>query len=240
MALFSKKFCDLCGEKIGLLGNRKLSDGNMCKDCAKGISPHLAGRRQLSVADMQAHLAYREENRQKLERFSPTRTIGSYGKLYLDDNNGWWLVSRLARYKDDNPDMLTFDQVTGCTVTVDEDRDEIKRKLPDGKKESYNPPRYQYAYDFKVEINVASPWFSEIALKVNNQPIQGRGSTEYRNAERQAQEIRDALTQLHTQVRQAAAQAAAPRASVKCSFCGAVATPDASGKCPFCESTIGV
>ena len=39
MGLFDKKFCDICGDKIGLLGNRKLEDGNMCKDCAKKLSP---------------------------------------------------------------------------------------------------------------------------------------------------------------------------------------------------------
>ena len=33
MGLFDKKICDICGEKIGLLGNRKLDDGNLCKDC---------------------------------------------------------------------------------------------------------------------------------------------------------------------------------------------------------------
>ena len=32
MGLFDKKICDICGEKIGLLGNRKLDDGNLCKD----------------------------------------------------------------------------------------------------------------------------------------------------------------------------------------------------------------
>ena len=39
MGLFDKKICDICGEKIGLLGNRKLDDGNLCKDCAKKLSP---------------------------------------------------------------------------------------------------------------------------------------------------------------------------------------------------------
>ena len=29
MGLFDKKICDICGEKIGLLGNRKLDDGNL-------------------------------------------------------------------------------------------------------------------------------------------------------------------------------------------------------------------
>ena len=39
MGLFDKKYCDICGEKIGLLGNRKLADGNLCKDCAAKLSP---------------------------------------------------------------------------------------------------------------------------------------------------------------------------------------------------------
>ena len=34
MGLFDKKYCDICGEKIGLLGNRKLENGNLCKNCA--------------------------------------------------------------------------------------------------------------------------------------------------------------------------------------------------------------
>ena len=38
---FDKKYCDVCGDKIGLLGNRKLEDGNLCKDCAKKLSPFL-------------------------------------------------------------------------------------------------------------------------------------------------------------------------------------------------------
>lgn len=28
MGLFDKKYCSICGEKIGFLGNRKLEDGN--------------------------------------------------------------------------------------------------------------------------------------------------------------------------------------------------------------------
>ena len=39
MGLFEKKFCSVCGEKIGMLGNRKLEDGNLCRDCAKKLSP---------------------------------------------------------------------------------------------------------------------------------------------------------------------------------------------------------
>lgn len=238
MGLFDKKYCDLCGEKIGLLGNRKLKDGNMCKKCAKNISLYLTGRKQFTVEEMKEHLSYREENRQKLEKFSPTRTIGADTKLYIDDNSGQWLVSRYPRYKDHNPDILTFDQVTGCTVTVNESKDEIKRELPDGKEESYNPPRYRYSYDFRVEINVNSLWFSEIGFQVNRSSIEDRNSIEFKNAENQAKEIEETLTQLHKEVLQVATDSTKPKASVKCPFCGAVVIPDGSGKCPYCESGI--
>ena len=48
MGLFDKKICNICGEKIGLLGNRKLDDGNLCKDCAKKLSPWFEERRHSS------------------------------------------------------------------------------------------------------------------------------------------------------------------------------------------------
>ena len=44
MGLFDKKFCDFCGNKIGLLGNRKLEDANMCKECASKLSPWFKSR----------------------------------------------------------------------------------------------------------------------------------------------------------------------------------------------------
>ncbi len=47
-----KKVCDICGEKIGLLGNRKLDDGNLCKDCAKKLSPWFEERRHSTVEDI--------------------------------------------------------------------------------------------------------------------------------------------------------------------------------------------
>ena len=45
MGLFDKKYCDICGEKIGLLGNRKLENGNLCKNCARKLSPWFSDRR---------------------------------------------------------------------------------------------------------------------------------------------------------------------------------------------------
>lgn len=33
MGLFDKKFCDICGDKVNLLTQKKLSDGQLCSEC---------------------------------------------------------------------------------------------------------------------------------------------------------------------------------------------------------------
>ena len=52
MGLFDKKYCDICGEKIGLFGNRKLEDGNMCKACARKLSPWFDERRHSTLEEI--------------------------------------------------------------------------------------------------------------------------------------------------------------------------------------------
>ena len=50
--LFEKKICSVCGGEIGLLGNRKLEDGNMCKECAAKLSPWFSDRRSSTIAEI--------------------------------------------------------------------------------------------------------------------------------------------------------------------------------------------
>ena len=74
--LFEKKECSICGGEIGLLGNRKLEDGNMCKTCAAKLSPWFEDRRESTVAQIEEQLAYREANKEKVAAFTTTRTLG--------------------------------------------------------------------------------------------------------------------------------------------------------------------
>ena len=62
--LFEKKECSVCGGEIGLLGNRKLEDGNLCKNCAAKLSPWFSDRRQSTVAEIQEQLAAELEEAQ--------------------------------------------------------------------------------------------------------------------------------------------------------------------------------
>ena len=88
MALFEKKYCDICGEKIGLLGNRKLEDGNLCKKCAAKLSPWFSERRQSTVDQIREQLAYREANRKEVEDIRVTKSLGGYTRVIIDQDAG--------------------------------------------------------------------------------------------------------------------------------------------------------
>lgn len=168
MGLFDKKYCDICGEKIGLLGNRKLEDGNLCKNCAKKLSPWFNERRHSSVNDIKAQLAYREENLKKVSQFRVTRCIGDSWKVFFDESHRWLTVSRTSSPSvDENPDIIDYADITGCRFDIKENRNEIYRKTNEGTNVSYNPPRYKYLYTFDLFINVNNPFFDEIELHLN-------------------------------------------------------------------------
>ena len=238
MGLFDKKFCDICGDKIGLLGNRKLEDGNMCKDCAKLLSPFTTDRRQSTVAEIKEHLKYREDNKEKVAAFSPTKVIGGDLKIYFDENKRQWLATRQRDWRSENPDVMEFSQAMGCILDINEDKREIYRQLPEGKQESYNPRRYEYSYDFDMTIHINSPWFSEIKFRINDTRIEQRGGMAYREAQEKANEIKNTLEQIRTSDREAAAAASAPKVAVQCPHCNATTMPDANGCCEYCGGAI--
>ena len=142
MGLFDKKYCDFCGNKIGLLGNRKFEDGNMCKDCASKLSPWFDDRRHSTKADLTAQLESREANKQAVAAFHTTRSLGKYVKLLIDEDNHKFMVTSASKLSEANPDVFDYDQITSCDLDISESRNELKRKDAEGKSVSYNPPRY--------------------------------------------------------------------------------------------------
>lgn len=197
MGLFDKKYCDICGEKISLLGNRKLDDGNMCSHCAKLISPFMTDRRQTSVAEMKEHLAYREQNKLNLAGFVVNETYGHDSrKIYIDRTHGSFVVSYYSpgSWEKENPDVIPLSEVSSCNLDVKENREEVYTKDAQGNRKSYSPPRYKYKYDFHIKIMVTNRWFNEIKLQLNNDDIEGINSQKYHNYELLAQRIIGALT----------------------------------------------
>ena len=177
MGLFDKKFCDICGEKIGLLGNRKLEDGNLCKNCASKLSPWFSERRRSTVEDIRAQLAYREENKEKVAQFNTTRTVGRNYMVFLDEDAKKFCVAQSKDLKTGNPDILDFTQVTGCDLDIDESKHEVYYKDREGKSVSYNPPRYDYSYDFYIHLRVNHPYFDEMKFRINPSSVDIRSGS---------------------------------------------------------------
>lgn len=98
--LFEKKECAICGGEIGLLGNRKLEDGNMCKACAAKLSPWFDERRHSTVAQIEEQLEYRESNKENVAAFRTTLSLGETAKALVDEDVGrFWLPRRAITRK---------------------------------------------------------------------------------------------------------------------------------------------
>lgn len=252
--LFEKKECSICGGEIGLLGNRKLEDGNMCKTCANKLSPWFTERRQSTIAEIEEQLAYREENKKKVEAFNVTRIMGEDKKVYLDEDKMQFMVTD-AKEKDfveNNPDVLDFSQVLGVDLDTDESRSEEKRQTADGEFVSYNPPRYTYRYDFNLTIRVRHPYFEEMKFQLNKWSVTvketgrrgmfgGGGHADHpevREYQEMGFEIKRVLTEARQAGRDAAAAAAAPKQAATCPWCGATTMPDANGCCEYCGGSL--
>ena len=175
--LFEKKECSVCGGEIGLFGNRKLEDGNLCKDCAAKLSPWFSERRQSTVADIQEQLNYREANQEKVAVFHTTRTLGEHTKVLLDEDAGLFMVTSARNLRDANPDVLSFSDVTGCKLDIDEHKSEIEYRDAEGQRQSFNPKRYAYSYDFYIVINVNHPYFGEIRFQLNSESVDNDAET---------------------------------------------------------------
>jgi len=238
VGLFDKKYCSICGNQIKLLGNRKLEDGNCCKDCASKLSPFFSERRHSTVESIKEQLAYREENKKEVENFHVTRTIGEGTKVLADEDQRKFIITSAAKnWRDENPDVIPFSYVTGCETKIDESRSEETTTDKDGKTVSYRPPRYNYSYDFKVTVFVNHPYFDEIQFKLNRSSVREqavgtlvRHGSEY---ESYVQSLAD-VKALFTGIREDSRAAAAPKVPVKCPSCGATTLPDEKGCCEYC------
>ena len=262
MGLFDKKYCDICGNKIGLLGNRKLEDGNLCKECAAKLSPWFNERRHSTKSDIQAQLSDREANREAVAEFHTTRSLGKYTKLLMDEDARKFMVTSASNLAEANPDVLDYSQVTGCDLDIDESRTEKKRTDKDGKSVSYNPPRYEYSYRFYVTIRVNHPWFDEMKFALssssvntgetpmgaasasgwtvnrNNGMLRSQGINEYNECVKMGNEIKRAVDGMRSEVRREVRAQNAPKMAVTCPWCGATTTPDASGCCEYCGGSV--
>ena len=263
MGLFSKKSCDICGGEIGLLGNKKLADGNMCKNCASKLSPWFQDRKHTSLADIKDQLAYREENEKEVANFNPSLSLGNGSTVVMiDEDQNKFIVTSARKWRDTNPDVIKFDDVLGCEMKIDLSSYEDTEQGPDG--ETHKTGIVENTYTFNEIIRVRNDFFDEIRftlgkveeetgsrnsfmpglkLKIGPGEINFGGggsqgsnehSAEYYNLANIGAEIKRIIMESRAQVKSAQAEAAKPKVAVTCKCCGATTIPDEIGRCEFC------
>ncbi|NLA95397.1 MAG: DUF4428 domain-containing protein [Clostridiaceae bacterium] len=244
MGIFDRKNCDICGGKVGLLGGKKVKDGRLCSDCAKKQSPYLSSRKNFTVDEMKQHLEDRAANQEVVKAFEPTRTAGSSLKLYIDDARGLWFLTKAKRYQEVNPDVFTAEQILGARVDIEKGTrvETLEKAVPakDGKPAVPAKTKEVIYHNFYVLIDVSHPWVNQMRLQVNNSSLEGGVShPDYKEAERDAREIVDALTVMRDVAMDEKQAKAKPKQRVKCPHCGASTMPDENGACEYCMGMIG-
>ena len=192
--MFEKKECDVCGGEIGMLGNRKLEDGNLCKECAKKLSPWFEERRRSTVEDIKKQLAYREANKEKVQAFQVTRDFtGDSYHVYVDDTKRQFTVTtRLS--VENNPDIVDLSQVSSCRLHIEQNRTEEQYRDSEGNMQDYNPPRYKYSYDYTIKLGINSPWFDDMDFRLNSFSVKDHDRAKMMEMENLGNQIVAALT----------------------------------------------
>ena len=249
MGLFDKKNCGICDKKIGVLDlvfAKKLEDGYLCKDCVKRLSPWFSDNRKSTVEEIREQMSYRELNKEEVASFNPTRTLGQKYKVMIDDKANKFCVTNESKWREANPDILKFSQVTGCDIDIRENKDEIFDRDKDGNQVSFNPKQYSYKYNFGIVIHVNHKYFSEMKFDVNKTllvekdvyPRRKAHEVDYQECKKITEDIKAAVLGIHEEARTIEEEAEKPKAAMVCPFCGATTVPDAAGNCEYCGACI--
>lgn len=186
MGLFGKKNCDICGAGIGMLGGKKVQDGNICKECLSKLSIWFEDRKESTVQDIKNQIAAREENRKLLNSFETSHAFGDYGCILIDKKNKQFValgrsgeglfsnaktVTSLDEIIGRNPDIISFSQIRDIKVDIDEMTREEKKNV-DGEMVSYSPKHMTYMETISIDITVKHPYIHKIHVQLPPEAIQ--------------------------------------------------------------------
>ena len=85
----------------------------------------------------------------------------------IDETAKRFTVAAPSDLQKGNPDILDFADARSCNLEINESSHELKRTV-DGKSESYNPPKYEYSYNFVVKLYVDNPYCDDMNFMINN------------------------------------------------------------------------
>lgn len=117
MGLFDKnEVCSICGANKSFLGVTTVADGKICDDCAKKLSNQFKLNKKMMVADVAAHLQYREENENCFSVFSATDKAGNF--ILADKNTKKFYIPATTSLGK-TPDLFDFNQLVDYELLED-------------------------------------------------------------------------------------------------------------------------
>ena len=165
------RICSICGNELTDFGNKKLTDGILCRECAKKLSEWLSDEKlsEMDVRDIQKHLCYREKNIGKLNEFvAKDSVIGKYD-IYIDTDHRSFVISKRKDYMKDNADVVKLWRIRKITVYSD------KHELSEGE-------------DVFMKIELFCRKFQEMVFRVNEFPGLDPDSEEFEKTKELAEE----------------------------------------------------
>lgn len=195
MGLFSKKYCDICGAKIGMFANCRIADGNMCKNCESMLSPWTGDPRGYTVDTMRDHVHYRELNEKVFDSFSASVIYGDTGRLLIDEQQKWWMLAP-AEHSDRKGDVLDYSQIVDYKTECREKQTECTFTGVYGAPVGYEPAEYSYRYDFFVTVHVSDFLTDTLTIRLNDKKVTSRKSYDYARYSDMLGCIADALEQM--------------------------------------------
>lgn len=173
--IISERSCSLCGQKLTEFGNKTLKDGILCRDCVKKASPWLEDEdyEKRSIDQMREHLSYRQENLKQLDHFLCNRKVEGKYSLYLDDENGRFMISKRKDPVKDNADLFEYRDLVRMSIIQENQEEGIG--------------------DLFFEIHLDQKEIDHLSFRVNEFPGLDIHSEEYKKAERVAFAYLDAL-----------------------------------------------
>lgn len=179
MGLF-KKECSICGGDAGLIKSKKVSDGVICGDCVAKASPLFEDYKDATVQDIKNQIDYREgPNKELLAAFNPDKFLGvkkHVARLCIIDEAARKFAIEYGPeelFRDNNPDIIDFDQVEDVYLEVNEDWSNTDQQYAAGKgtMDRLTQDKYDevfWRYDFYLHIVLKNhPYLNHIRYKMN-------------------------------------------------------------------------
>ena len=168
---FKKQDCEICGKEVGMFGYKKLKDGEICKDCVKLLSPWFEDRKESTVAQIKAQIAYRAQNAEELKSFQPTKTFGDKYYMFVEERDGVpyrFCVSPSEDYQKENADLVLFENVEEVIIDIDDHAHEHHND-----EEDPDDVTYDLSYSFRVNFIIKNnPYFDSMHFELNSEDVE--------------------------------------------------------------------